>query len=130
MLSGIDKMLNDALIARSMPVDQFAITATLDGIRFASKSKLFEAFRDVKPLGNETAVACWGLWKEIDTLARSVEPLTLNLKDGAKVHEWVTLLRAEQLRIQVGQPEQRQESAAQQYSAFLKGLISALSGRE
>jgi hypothetical protein len=93
----IDYKLNEGLQLRHMPVQEFAVAAILDGIRGASKSKLFEAFRGIKSLQNETAVELWGLWTEIEQLCRDAEPLALDLSDGRKIHEWLQSRRAERL---------------------------------
>lgn len=121
MLSGIDKQLNDALQMRGMPVEEFAKTAAAEGIRYASKSKLFEAFRGVKALSNETALDCWNLWKEIDQLSRSVEPLILDLSDGERVHRWLQARRLEQLSVCVS-------TESLYISQFSAGVVAGLRG--
>ena len=93
----IDGKLLAGLELRRMPVAQFSIVAGFEGIRNASTTKLNEAFRDVDPLPNETAARLWALWLEIDELARSVEPLTLDLRNGKLVHEWLVKHRQGEL---------------------------------
>jgi hypothetical protein len=89
----IDYRLNEGLQNRGMPVQAFASLAELEGIRFASKSKLFDAFAGRKSLQNETAEALWSLWLEIETLCRSFEPYRLDLSDGPLVHQWLASRR-------------------------------------
>ncbi len=89
----IDGKLLAGLDLRGMPVSEFAKIAALENIRGASKTKLNEAFRDVAPLQNETALKCWSLWEEIEGLCKSLEPFALSLGDGDKVHRWLTAVR-------------------------------------
>ena len=97
----IDYKLNDGLQRRKMQVEEFAHAAALENISKASKSKLFEAFRGVKSLENQTAVRLWNLWLEIEALCQRAEPFQLDLSDGAKVHEWLMSQRAEELYLVV-----------------------------
>jgi len=89
----IDYKMNEGLLLRQMSVDQFAIVAGKENIPRASKSKLFEAFRGVKALQNETAVLLWALFREIDTMCLEFEPFALDLKDGERVHGWLLARR-------------------------------------
>lgn len=89
----IDHRLNEVLQKRSMPVQAFAIVAEKRGIRFASKSKLFDAFAGRKSLQNETAKSLWDLWQEIDALCKAFEPYRLDLSDGEEVHQWLEVRR-------------------------------------
>lgn len=86
----IDYRINEGLQRRSMPVQAFAVVAEKEGIRFASKSKLFDAFAGRKGLQNETALELWNLWEKIETLCRSFEPFKLDLSNGEHVHQWLT----------------------------------------
>ena len=111
----IDYRLNEGLQLRQMPVQEFAIVAHMNGIRNASKSKLFEAFRGVKSLQNETAIQLWALWKEIEELCQAINPLALDLSDGSRVHDWLIARRKDTLNIitvgpEDGAPEQQEET--------------------
>jgi hypothetical protein len=90
----IDYRLNEGLQLRQMPVQEFAICAAKENIGKASKSKLFEAFRGVKSLENQTAVRLWELWLEIDALCQRFQPFVLDLSDGARVHDWLVARRS------------------------------------
>jgi hypothetical protein len=85
----IDEQLDNGLRARGMPVVEFSKVALAEGIARASKTRLFEAFRDTRPLDNELAQQLWALWQEIDEMAKSFEPFRLDLSLGSKVHEWL-----------------------------------------
>jgi hypothetical protein len=89
----IDQSLNDGLQNRRMPVAEFSKVAHLEGIAGASKSYLFDAFRDQRPLPNVVAQKLWDLWQEIDQMAKSFEPFRLDLSNGISVHEWLRARR-------------------------------------
>jgi len=89
----IDYRLNEGLQLRQMPVQEFAVVAHMNGIRNASKSKLFEAFRGVKALQNETAIQLWALWQEVEELCQRSAPLILDLSDGEQVYNWLVIQR-------------------------------------
>jgi hypothetical protein len=91
----IEGRLLDGLGARNMPVAAFADVAKLDGIRFASTTKLNESFRDSGsiPLNSDTAARCWALWQEIEEMCQSFHPFQLSLKDGEQVHGWLVARR-------------------------------------
>ncbi len=94
-------MLLNGLSLRSMPVAEFATIAKLENIRFASTTKLNEAFRDLAPIRGDVALQLWELWKEIDTLCRRAEPLKLDLSDGAEVYQWLQSYRRDELYIYI-----------------------------
>jgi hypothetical protein len=118
---GIDNKLKTALELRGMPTEAFAQLAGLENIRYASKSKLFEAFRGVKALSNETALALWELWCEVERLCSDVTPLTLNLSDGGRVHEWIVARRKEELHVNI-------RGRRDYDSDFMAGMMSGLRG--
>ena len=89
----IDGRLLEGFELRGMPVAEFSKSADAEGIRGASKTVLNEAFRDVRPLKNEVAERLWELWKEIDEMAKSFEPFSLDLSDGLRVHDWLKARR-------------------------------------
>jgi hypothetical protein len=90
----IDGRLLEGLELRGMPVAEFAVVAAKENIRFASKTKLNEAFRDVAPLRPETALALWALWTEIDEMCESFRPFKLDLSSGELTHQILGLRRA------------------------------------
>jgi hypothetical protein len=90
----IDFRLDKGLSSRQMPVAEFAICAAKENISKSSKSKLFEAFRGVKALENQTAVRLWELWLEIDALCQRFQPFVLDLSDGERVHDWLVARRS------------------------------------
>ena len=93
MPTGIDKLLLEGLELRQMPVASFSRVAALRGIRGGSTTILNEAFRDVRSLDGEVGLRLWELWQEIESLCKSLEPFCLSLRDGEKVHEWLTAVR-------------------------------------
>jgi hypothetical protein len=105
------------LNARRMPVDQFAIVATKDGIRGVSKTKLNEFFRDAAKMPNDIGEQCWHLWQEIEKMCRAVEPLAVDLRDGQQVYEWL-------------QKSRRGELIFSQQDALLAGIVNALAQQQ
>jgi hypothetical protein len=89
----IDYKLNEGLQLRGMPVEEFAAIAAKERIRFASKSRLFESFRNGKSLPNETAEPLWKLWQEIEALCQRAGRFRLDLSDGLQVYEWLKASR-------------------------------------
>lgn len=95
------KLIAD-LDERGMPVAALAEVARLDGIRFASTSRLNQAFREVNPLPlrDDTAEQLMNLWGEILSLQFWLYvaglPFRIDLKDGAKVYEWLQVIRKQQ----------------------------------
>ena len=92
---------------RGLPVAAFAETARLNGIKFASTSRLNQAFRSVDPLPlrDDTAQQIWNLWQEIQALqfwtyVITSMPLKLDFSNGAKVHESLLMLRERMRREQ------------------------------
>jgi hypothetical protein len=99
-LSNTGKLLT-WLGARDMPVMALAEVAKLNGIRFASTTKLNEAFRDVAPLNADTSEKLLALVEEIETLCQRAQPLRLDLSDGAAVYSWLTQFRQERMFVMV-----------------------------
>ena len=99
-MSNLDykKLLADIGL-RNMSVEAFAQTAFLDGIKFASKARLNEAFRDKnpKPLRDDVAEQVWTLWKEIESMALEVYArapwAVMDLSDGNRVHASLEIFR-------------------------------------
>ncbi len=93
------KKLLTEMEERRMPVAALAETARLDGIRFASLSRLNQVFRDRDPLPlrDEVAQQILNLWQEIQGLQFWCYvcdvPFQLNFSDGARVYEWLQMLR-------------------------------------
>lgn len=116
------KKLISEMDERGMPVAALAEVARLDGIRFASRTKLNQAFQDQNavPLKPETAEQIVKLWVEIMGIQFwcyvAGVPFKLDFRDGAQVHEWLMMLRE---RARLEQQEQRvadlelQQGAAQ-----------------
>ncbi len=90
----IDRRLDGALLEHGMPVAEFAICAKKCGIEKASKSRLFQAFREELALENDVALKLWSLWQEIEEMAKSFEPFKLDLSCGSLVCDWLQARRA------------------------------------
>jgi len=84
---------------RGMPVAELAVVAAANGIRFASKTRLNEAFRDVNPipLRDETAEQMARLWAEIESMIYEFLPFPLDVSNGARTHTSLELYRGLQL---------------------------------
>jgi len=93
----IDGRLKDGLDRCGMPVSEFAKVAALENIRYASKTVLNEAFRDVKPLQPDTALSLWQLFQEIEGMCHGFRPYILNLVNGEQVHQWLVARRNSEL---------------------------------
>jgi len=99
-MSNIDykKLLADIGL-RNMSVEAFAQTALLDGIKFASKARLNEAFRDKnpKPLRDDAAEQVWNLWQEIESMALEIYShapwAVMDLSDGNRVKASLEIFR-------------------------------------
>src|SRR6266478_4771722 len=85
---------------RGMPVAALAETARFDGIKFASTSRLNQAFRSVDPLPlrDEVAQQIWNLWAEISMLQFWTyilvgAPLKLDFTNGQKVYDGLCAMR-------------------------------------
>jgi hypothetical protein len=99
-MSNIDykKLLADIGL-RGMSVEEFARVIALDGIRFASKPRLNEAFRDSKPnpLRDDVAMQVLALWREIEAIALEVYShapwAVMDLSDGNRVHASLEIFR-------------------------------------
>ena len=94
------KKLLTELEERRMPVAALAETARLDGIKFASLSRLNQAFRDRDPLPlrDEVAQQILNLWNEISmvqfwTYVLVGAPLKLDFSDGQKVYDGLLVMR-------------------------------------
>jgi len=82
---GIDEKLNDGLQLHGVSVEQFAKLATLFGIPKTSRAKLYEAFRGVRALDNETALKLWKLWERVLDIVERAQPFKLDLDDAERV---------------------------------------------
>lgn len=100
-MSNIDykKLITD-LDEHGMPVAEFAAVLRLENVRFASKTRLNEAFRDINPvpLRDDTAHEVLRIWTEISMLqfwlyVATGTTLKVDLSNGEKVHEWLVDLR-------------------------------------
>jgi hypothetical protein len=97
----IDDRLDEGLVRHAMPVTAFATLAKLSGIDGASAARLFQSFRDERPLSNETAILLWQLFREIDSLVKTTAPLRLDLSNPELVHQWLTERRNGTLQVTV-----------------------------
>jgi hypothetical protein len=97
----IDDRLDAGLFRCGCPVTVFAQLAKLNGIEGASAGRLFQAFRDEKPLQNHTSILLWQLFREIDSLTRAAAPLRLDLTDAVVVNQWLTDRRNGTLQVTV-----------------------------
>lgn len=95
-MSNIDykKLLADIGL-RGMSVEEFAILLAAEGIRFASKARLNEAFRDLnpKPLRDDVAEQVARLWAEIESMCFDFLPFPLDVTNGARTHVSLQLYR-------------------------------------
>ncbi len=106
----IESRLQEGLRERGMSTTEFAKVAELENIRFASRAQLDRAFRDpTKPLRGDVAERLWKLWYQIENLQFWCYvvglPFKIDLSDGAKVFEWLQVLRS---RFQQEQQEAKQ----------------------
>jgi hypothetical protein len=101
------KKLRDELIEYGMPVPEFALVAKLDGIRFASKTRLHEAFLENNPLREDVAKQVQDLWDEIRSLQFEAYALgvtmKLNFSNGERVHTALMVRRDRMLRENEGE---------------------------
>jgi hypothetical protein len=97
----IDDRLDEGLVRCAMPVTAFAALAKLNGIDGASAARLFQSFRDEKPLSNATAILLWQLFREIDSLVKTTAPLRLDLTDAVVVNKWLAERRNGTLQVTV-----------------------------
>lgn len=94
------KQLITEMDERGMPVAAFAEVARLDGVRFASTSRLNQAFRNVNPLPlrDDVAEQLTRLWGEIVNLQLwcyvAGLPFKIDFRDGSRVYEWVQAVRS------------------------------------
>jgi hypothetical protein len=101
------KQLLADLEQRGMPVAEFAVVLAANGIRFASKTRLNEAFRETNPipLRDDIAEKVWHLWQEIEAMAIEVYTTSpyavMNLADGARVHTSLQIFRALQAGLEL-----------------------------
>jgi hypothetical protein len=85
----IDDRLDEGLVRCGMPVVTFSQLARLAGIAGASPARLFQSFRGEKSLPTATAIRLWQLFREIESLSKSVAPLKLDLTDPVVVNQWL-----------------------------------------
>jgi len=108
------KQLLIGLEERGMPVAELAKLADLDGIRFASKTRLNEAFRETEPipLRGETGEQVLKLWLEVEAMIHDAYVktpwATMDLSDGARVHTSLQIFRG--LRALCGREDNNDES--------------------
>jgi hypothetical protein len=89
------KKLLISLEEKNVPVAEFAKIVALDGIRFASKTRLNEAFRDVNPipLRDDVAEQVWDLWQEILLMSYESLPYPMDLTNGERTHASLQIFR-------------------------------------
>jgi hypothetical protein len=96
-MSNIDyQNLLAGLELRGMSVEEFAVVARLAGIRFCSRARLNEAFRD-RPLRNDVAIEIWRLWEELEWMANETYSrapwAVMSFSDGKRVYTSLELFR-------------------------------------
>ena len=100
-MSNVDyKELIADLDKHNMPVAEFATVLRLEGVRFASKTRLNEAFRDIDPipLRDDVAQQVLKVWSEINIMQFWLYVVTgtsikIDLSNGERVHEQLVDLR-------------------------------------
>ena len=106
----IEAKLKAGLELRGMSTEQFAEVARLEGITNSSRRHLDRVFKDERTLDGGTAEKLWALWYQIENLQFWCYvvglPFKIDLSDGAKVFEWLQVLRS---RFQQEQQEAKQE---------------------
>src|SRR5260370_29057267 len=80
---------------RGMTVPEFATFLALAGVRFASKTRLNEAFRekDSLPLRDDVAEEVWNLWLELEEMRTCLLPYSVDLSSGARAHAQLMIFR-------------------------------------
>ncbi len=80
---------------RGMTVPEFAVFLALVGVRFASKTRLNEAFRekDSIPLRDDVAEEVWNLWLELEEMHACFLPYRVDMVSGARTHAQLMLFR-------------------------------------
>jgi hypothetical protein len=96
----IENRLAEGLRRVQMSVIVFSELARLNGID-AGKSRLFAAFGGGRALPNETALALWGLFRQVDSLDKRGAPFKLNFTDAEVVNGWLIAARQGTLTLRV-----------------------------
>jgi|SRR5712671_803251 len=95
-MSNIDyQKLLAGLELRGMSVEQFAALAALAGIRFCSKARLNESFREknAKPLRPDVAAEIWRLWQEVEAMCYEALPWPVDLSNAKRVDTSLQIYR-------------------------------------
>lgn len=112
-MSNLDyQKLLAGLELRRMPIEEFARVLQLDGVRFASRARLNQAFRG-EPLRDDTAEQVWSLWKELESMAletyASAPWAVLSFADGGRVHTGLQIFRSWQANFEALKGEDGKE---------------------
>jgi hypothetical protein len=84
ILTGLEKY--------NMTVPEFAVFLTLADVRFASKTRLNEAFRGLA-LRDDVAQQVWSLWQELEEMRTCLLPYSVDLSSGARAHAQLMIFR-------------------------------------